>query len=123
SPIDVAAGGRVERLVGRAIAGRRDNAVISTRHRERAGGSRRNAARSVRAACDASLRRLGVEHIDLYYIQPDHGVPIEDTVGHVAELEARGKVRFIGLSGVSRDQLYRADRVHTIAALAAEYSL
>jgi aryl-alcohol dehydrogenase-like predicted oxidoreductase len=124
--IDMAAhyaGGRVERLVGRAVAGRRDDVVIATRHREPAGRNLRTASRSVRAACDASLRRLGVEHIDLYFVHPDPRVPIEDTVGHVAELEELGKVRFTGLSGVSRDQLYRAHQVHPIAALAAEYSL
>ena len=118
-----------EELVGRAIADRRDRVVLATKF-----GNRRNpdgswagisgAPEYVRQACDASLRRLGVETIDLYYQhRVDKTVPIEDTVGAMAELVARGKVRHLGLSEASAATIRRAHRVHPITALQTEYSL
>lgn len=79
---------------------------------------------AVRRSCEGSLRRLGVDHIDLYYQhRMDPGVPIEDTVGAMAELVREGKVRFLGLSEAPRDLLRRADAIHPITALQTEYSL
>ncbi|GIH77851.1 aldo/keto reductase [Planobispora longispora] len=121
--------GHNEELVGRAIADRRDRAVLATKFGIVRGDN--PAARSVdgspeyvRKACDASLRRLGVDHIDLYYLhRRDPGVPIEETVGAMAELVAAGKVGHLGLSEVSAETLRRAQAVHPIAALQSEYSL
>jgi aryl-alcohol dehydrogenase-like predicted oxidoreductase len=118
-----------EKLVGRAIAGRRDEVVLATKF-----GNQRAEDGSflgingkpdyVRAACDASLRRLGVEHIDLYYQhRVDKTVPIEETVGAMAELVEQGKVRHLGLSEASPDTIRRAHAVHPISALQTEYSL
>ena len=118
-----------EELVGRAIAGRRDEVVLATKF-----GNERGEDGSflgingkpdyVRAACDASLRRLGVEHIDLYYQhRVDKTVPIEETVGAMAELVEQGKVRHLGLSEASPDTIRRAHDVHPISALQTEYSL
>jgi len=120
---------RNEELVGRAIAGRRDDVVLATkfgivRGADPAVRSVRGDAAYVHAACDASLRRLGVDHIDLYYQhRSDPGVPIEETVGAMAELVAAGKVRHLGLSEAAPDTLRRACAVHPIAALQSEWSL
>ena len=118
-----------ERLVGRAIAGRREQVVLATKFGNVRGeqGERlgiRGDAAYVREACDASLRRLGVETIDLYYqhrVDPD--VPIEETVGAMAELVAAGKVRWLGLSEAAPETIRRAHAVHPISALQTEYSL
>lgn len=118
-----------EELVGRAIAGRRDDVVLATKfgNERRADGSWVGINGSpdyVRAACDASLQRLGVDHIDLYYQhRVDKTVPIEDTVGAMAELVQAGKVRHLGLSEASADTVRRAHAVHPITALQTEYSL
>ncbi|MFI0350156.1 aldo/keto reductase [Actinomadura sp. 9N407] len=126
---DVYGAGHNERLVGRALKGRRDDAVLATKFGitgdEDAG---RIALRAdpayVRDACEASLRRLRVDHIDLYYLhRTDPATPIEDTVGAMASLVAAGKVRYLGLSEVSADQLRRAHAVHPITAVQSEYSL
>ncbi len=119
-----------ERLVGRAIAGRRDDVLLATKFGvvrdpddASARGLRGDAA-YVRQACDASLLRLGVDHIDLYYLhRVDPTVPIEETVGAMGELVAAGKVRHIGLSEASAATLRRAAAVHPIAALQTEWSL
>ena len=116
-----------EELVGRALRGRRDAVFLATKF----GFVRDNPARSVdgrpervREACEASLQRLQVAHIDLYYLhRVDPGVPIEDTVGAMAQLVRAGKVRHLGLSEVSPQTLERAHRVHRITALQSEYSL
>ena len=118
-----------EELVGRAIAGRRDDVVLATKfgNERRADGSWVGINGSpdyVRAACDASLQRLGVDHIDLYYQhRVDKTVPIEETVGAMAELVQAGKVRHLGLSEASADTVRRAHAVHPITALQTEYSL
>ena len=118
-----------EVLVGRAIAGRRDDVVLATKfgNQRRADGSWVGINGSpdyVRAACDASLQRLGVDHIDLYYQhRVDQTVPIEETVGAMAELVQAGKVRHLGLSEASADTIRRAHAVHPITALQTEYSL
>jgi aryl-alcohol dehydrogenase-like predicted oxidoreductase len=119
-----------EELVGRAVHGRRQDAFIATKFgfvRDPANPSARGVNGSpshVRAACEASLRRLGVAQIDLYYLhRVDPQVPIEETVGAMAELVREGKVRYLGLSEVSADTLGRAHRVHPITALQSEYSL
>ncbi len=119
-----------ERLVGRAIADRRDEVVLATKFgiKIEMGPP---VARSVdgspdyaRAACDASLERLGVDHIDLYYQhRVDPNTPIEETVGAMAELVAAGKVRHLGLSEASAETIRRAHAVHPIAAVQTEYSL
>jgi aryl-alcohol dehydrogenase-like predicted oxidoreductase len=118
-----------EELVGRAIAGRRTDVVLATKF----GNERREDGSwvginghpdYVRAACDASLRRLGVDHIDLYYQhRVDKTVPIEDTVGAMAGLVEAGKVRHLGLSEASAETIRRAHAVHPITALQTEYSL
>ncbi len=119
-----------EELVGRAIRGRRDKVVLATKFgfvRDPGDPSRRRIDGSpahVRAACDASLRRLGVDTIDLYYLhRVDEQVPIEDTVGAMAELVRTGKVRWLGLSEVGGLTLRKAHGVHPISALQSEYSL
>ncbi len=118
-----------ERLVGRAIADRRDAVVLATKFGVVRGlsGERlgvRGDAEYVRSACDASLERLGVDHIDLYYQhRVDQTVPIEETVGAMAELVEAGKVRSLGLSEASPRTIRRAHAVHPIAALQTEYSL
>ncbi|GAA5190534.1 aldo/keto reductase [Rugosimonospora acidiphila] len=127
-----------EELVGRAIAGRRDEVVLATKfgqisHR---GGNPQptgdinkirkldSSPESIRIAVDGSLKRLGVDHIDLYYQhRVDPGTPIEDTVGALAELVAAGKIRYLGLSEASADTIRRAHAVHPVAALQTEYSL
>jgi aryl-alcohol dehydrogenase-like predicted oxidoreductase len=118
-----------EKLVGRAIAGRRDEVQLATKFGNMRGenGERlgiNGSPEYVRAACDASLDRLGVDHIDLYYQhRVDPKVPIEDTVGAMAELVQAGKVRHIGLSEASPSTIRRAHAVHPITALQTEYSL
>jgi aryl-alcohol dehydrogenase-like predicted oxidoreductase len=120
--------GENERLVGRALAGRRDEAVLATKFANAVDpdGSRRIDGRPeyVREAIDASLARLGVDHVDLYYQhRVDASTPIEETVGAMAELVTAGKVRHLGLSEASAATIRRAHAVHPIAALQSEYSL
>jgi aryl-alcohol dehydrogenase-like predicted oxidoreductase len=116
-----------ERLVGRAIAGRRDQVVLATKFGNDWHGSERRINGSpeyVRSACDDSLRRLAVDHIDLYYQhRVDATVPIEETVGAMGELVAAGKVRYLGLSEAGPQTIRRAHTVHPITALQSEYSL
>ncbi|HEY3437593.1 MAG TPA: aldo/keto reductase [Actinotalea sp.] len=119
-----------ERLVGKAIAGRRDEVVLATKFgvvRDPADGARRGvsgAPEYVRRSVDGSLQRLGVDHIDLYYQhRVDPTVPIEETVGAMAELVQAGKVRHLGLSEASPETIRRAHAVHPITALQTEYSL
>ncbi len=117
-----------ERLVGRAIRGRRDRVTLATKfgnQRFPDGTSRVNGRPEyVREACDASLGRLGVDHIDLYYQhRVDPTVPIEETVGAMAELVKAGKVRYLGLSEAAPRTIRRAHAVHPISALQTEYSL
>ena len=118
-----------EKLVGRAIRDRRDEVVVATKF-----GNQRGADGSwigingrpdyVRQACDGSLQRLGVDHIDLYYQhRVDANVPIEETVGAMAELVRAGKVRHLGMSEAAPATIRRAHRVHPITALQTEYSL
>jgi aryl-alcohol dehydrogenase-like predicted oxidoreductase len=125
---DAYGGGRNEELVGRALKGRRDQVTLATKFgniRTAEGGRDVNGHPDyVPQACDASLRRLGVEAIDLYYLhRVDPKVPIEDTVGAMARLVELGKVRQIGLSEAGAGTLRRAQAVHRIAALQTEYSL
>jgi aryl-alcohol dehydrogenase-like predicted oxidoreductase len=118
-----------EVLVGKALSGRRDGVVLATKFgNERAPDGTRIGVNGrpeyVHSACDASLRRLGVDHIDLYYqhrVDPD--TPIEDTVGAMAELVVAGKVRHLGLSEAAPDTIRRAHAVHRITALQTEWSL
>ena len=118
-----------EQLVGRAIKGRRDEVVLATkfgnvRSAEGAFLGISGAPEYVRQACDASLQRLGVDHIDLYYQhRVDNTVPIEETVGAMAELVSAGKVKHLGLSEAAPATIRRAAAVHPIAALQTEYSL
>ncbi|MGH9295741.1 MAG: aldo/keto reductase [Acidimicrobiales bacterium] len=118
-----------ERLVGRAIAGRRDEVVLATKfgQERRQDGTRvgiNGRPEYVRQACAASLDRLGVDHIDLYYQhRVDPKVPIEETVGAMGELVAAGKVRHLGLSEAAPSTIRRAHSTHPIAALQSEYSL
>jgi aryl-alcohol dehydrogenase-like predicted oxidoreductase len=118
-----------EELVGRAIASRRGDAVLATkfgvvRTADPTSRAIRGDAAYVRQACEDSLRRLGVDHIDLYYQhRSDPTVPIEETVGAMAELVAEGKVRYLGLSEAAPDTLRRAVATHPIAALQTEWSL
>ena len=127
---DMYGAGANERLVGSAISDRRDQVVLATKFgvvrdpdtHERRGVSGR--PEYVIKACDASLQRLGIDHIDLYYqhrVDPD--VPIEETVGAMASLIDAGKVRYLGLSEASTKTIRRAQAVHPIAALQSEYSL
>jgi aryl-alcohol dehydrogenase-like predicted oxidoreductase len=118
-----------ERLVGKAVAGRRDEVQLATKFgNERLPDGTRvginGSPEYVRAACDASLQRLGVDHIDLYYQhRVDKTVPIEETVGAMAELVEAGKVRHLGLSEASAATIRRAHATHPITALQTEYSL
>jgi len=118
-----------EELVGRAIADRRDQVVLATKFGNvRGPGGERLGVRGdpeyVREACDASLRRLGVDHIDLYYQhRVDPNTPIEETVGAMKELVEQGKVRYLGLSEAAPGTIRRAHEVHPISALQTEYSL
>ena len=119
-----------ERLVGRAIAGRRDEVTVATKfgiERSADDPTRRRVrgdAAYVRQACDASLERLGIDTIDLYYAhRTDPSTPIEETIGAMAELVAAGKVRYLGLSEAAADTLRHADAEHPISALQSEWSL
>ncbi len=120
--------GHNEELLGRALLGRRDTVVLATKFgnlRKPDGTPGVNGKPEyVLQACDASLKRLGVDVIDLYYQhRVDPGVPIEDTVGAMAKLVQQGKVRFLGLSEAAPATVRRAHKVHSIAALQSEYSL
>lgn len=121
--------GHNESLLGRFLQGRRAEVVVASKFgivREAGRYERRidNSPAYIRAACDASLKRLGVEQIDLYYChRRDPALPIEEVVGAMAGLVAAGKVRALGLSEVSAESLRRAAAVHPIAALQSEYSL
>jgi aryl-alcohol dehydrogenase-like predicted oxidoreductase len=118
-----------EELVGRAIADRRDRVVLATKFGMVRGPDPTTRTINgrpeyVKQACDASLKRLGVDRIDLYYQhRVDPNVPIEDTVGAMAELVRAGKVRYLGLSEAAPETLRRACKVHPITALQTEYSL
>ena len=121
--------GHNETLVGSAISGRRDNVVVATKFAVRLTADGKGVLIDghpdyVASACDASLRRLGVDAIDLYYAHRlDPTVPVEETVGAMGRLVEQGKVRAIGLSEVTADQLRRAHAAHPITALQSEYSL
>jgi aryl-alcohol dehydrogenase-like predicted oxidoreductase len=118
-----------EELVGRAIKGKRDKVVLATKFGNVRGAQGEFLGVSgkpdyVRKACDASLKRLGVDHIDLYYQhRVDPEVPIEETVGAMSELVKAGKVRFLGMSEAAPGTVRRAHKVHPITALQTEYSL
>jgi aryl-alcohol dehydrogenase-like predicted oxidoreductase len=117
-----------EQLVGKALHGRRDRVILATKFgiERHADGTRsiNGKPEYVRAACEASLRRLGVDYIDLYYQhRVDKSVPIEETVGALAQLIQQGKVRYLGLSEASPTTIRRAHVVHPISALQTEYSL
>lgn len=118
-----------EILVGKAIKGRRDRVVLATKFGNVRGADGKWLGQNgrpeyVRAACDASLKRLGTDHIDLYYQhRVDRSVPIEDTVGAMVDLVKAGKVRYLGLSEAAPQTIRRAHRVHPISALQTEYSL
>ena len=117
-----------EMLVGKALEGRRDQVVLATKFANVRGENGeylgiRGDADYVRQACDASLKRLGVDHIDLYYQhRVDPETPIEETVGAMAELVKAGKVRYLGLSEAGPETIRRAHAVHPITALQTEYS-
>jgi aryl-alcohol dehydrogenase-like predicted oxidoreductase len=121
--------GHNEQLVGRALKGRRDDAIVATKFAVVRGedGSFQGVngkPEYVKQACDASLRRLGIDRIDLYYQhRVDPTVPIEDTVGAMADLVRAGKVRWLGLSEAAPETIKRAHAVHPITALQTEYSL
>jgi aryl-alcohol dehydrogenase-like predicted oxidoreductase len=118
-----------EELVGKALKGRRDQVVLATKfglisHTGRAAGKPDSSPDSVRSAVDGSLKRLGTDHIDLYYqhrVDPD--TPIEDTMGALAQLVTDGKIRYVGLSEAWVDTIRRAHAVHPVTALQSEYSL
>lgn len=118
-----------EKLVGKAIKGRRNKVILATKF-----GNERNADGSwigingkpeyVKKACEASLKRLGVDHIDLYYQhRVDNSIPIEDTIGAMAELVKEGKVRYLGMSEAAPATIAKANKVHHITSLQTEYSL
>ncbi len=117
-----------EELVGRALKGRREQAVVATKFGFKIEDGKMagvdGSPENVRRACDASLKRLGMETIDLFYQhRPDREVPIEETIGAMAELVKAGKVKHLGLSEAGPERLRRAHAVHPIAALQSEYSL
>ncbi|WAL68783.1 aldo/keto reductase [Amycolatopsis cynarae] len=118
-----------EELVGRALRGRRDQVVVATKfgmisHTGRGQGELDSSPANIRLAVEGSLRRLGTDHIDLYYQhRVDPGTPIEDTVGALAELVRQGKIRHLGLSEAWVSTIRRAHAVHPISALQSEYSL
>lgn len=118
-----------EQLVGKAIRDHRDQVVLATKFgikRNDSGGwdGISGSPEYVKASCDASLKRLGVDHIDLYYQhRVDESVPIEETVGAMAELVDAGKVRFLGLSEAPSEIIRRAHKVHPVSALQTEYSI
>ena len=121
--------GKNEELVGKAIKGKRDQFVIATKFGNIRGedGSRIGLSGKhdyVKIACDASLKRLDIDYIDLYYQhRVDQNTPIEETVGAMAELVREGKVKYLGLSEASIETIRRANRIHKISALQTEYSL
>jgi len=119
--------GHNEQLVGRAIADRRDAVTLATKFgivRGDDGVHLDGSAENARASCEASLGHLGVDHIDLYYLhRVDPEVPVEESIGAMAELVAEGKIRHIGLSEASVDSLERAMAVHPVSALQSEWSL
>ena len=119
--------GANEELVGRAISGRRDGVVVATKFGIRRDGGRTfidNSPDYARRACEASLRRLGLDTIDIFYChRHDAAVAIEEVVGAMGELVASGKVRYLGLSEVNSETLRRACEVHPVAALQSEWSL
>ncbi|WP_250008943.1 aldo/keto reductase [Actinoplanes sp. M2I2] len=118
-----------EELVGRALRGRRDQVVLATKfglisHTGRGAGKPDSSPDSIRTAVEGSLKRLGTDHIDLYYQhRVDPGTPIEDTMGVLAQLVTEGKIRYIGLSEAWTDTIRRAHAVHPVTALQSEYSL
>lgn len=118
-----------ETLLSKALAGRRDRIILATkfgiaRNQDGSWLGIKGGADYVRACCDASLKRLGTDYIDLYYQhRVDRQTPIEETVGAMAELVKAGKVRFIGLSEADPETIARAHRVHPVSALQTEYSL
>jgi aryl-alcohol dehydrogenase-like predicted oxidoreductase len=126
---DIYGAGHNEVLVGRGIAGRRDEVQLATKFGiDRSAGDAHRVVRGehdyVKRSCEASLLRLGVDVIDLYYLhRPPQTAEIEETVGAMAELVAEGKVRYLGLSEVDSDLLRRAHAVHPITAVQSEYSL
>jgi aryl-alcohol dehydrogenase-like predicted oxidoreductase len=126
---DIYGAGHNEVLVGRAIAHRRDEVQLATKFGiDRTGGDAHRIVRGehdyVKRSCESSLTRLGVDHIDLYYLhRPPQTAEIEETVGAMAELVAEGKVRYLGLSEVNDELLRRAHAVHPITAVQSEYSL
>jgi len=125
---DVYGVGHNEELVGKALKTYRDRVIIATKFANQVlpDGKRAINGRPeyVRSACDASLKRLGIDHIDLYYQhRVDKNVPIEDTVGAMAELVRTGKVRYLGLSEAGASTIRRAHATHPISALQSEYSL
>jgi len=125
---DIYGVGHNEELVGKVLKKHRDKIAIATKFANQVlpDGKRAINGRPeyVRSACDASLKRLGVDHIDLYYQhRVDKNVPIEETVGAMADLVRQGKVRYLGLSEASANTIRRAHKVHPITALQSEYSL
>ncbi|TGB00362.1 aldo/keto reductase [Sporolactobacillus shoreae] len=126
---DMYGNGVNEKLIGRAIKGHRDQIILATKFgnvRDETGAFLGINGRPeyVKKACDASLRRLGVDYIDLYYQhRVDTDTPIEETVGAMSDLVKAGKIRYIGLSEVSAETLKKANKVHPIAAVQTEYSL
>ncbi len=118
-----------EKLVGKALKGIRENVILATKFGiVRSEDPRKRSVNGkpeyVKSACDASLKRLGVDHIDLYYQhRVDKNTPIEDTIGAMSDLVKAGKVRFIGMSEASADTIRRANKIHQVTALQSEYSL
>ncbi len=125
---DVYGVGHNEELVGKALKKYRDRVIIATKFGNQVASDGKRSINGrpeyVRSACDASLKRLGVEHIDLYYQhRVDKKVPIEETVGTMAELVRQGKVRYLGLSEAGANTIRRAHATHPISALQSEYSI
>ena len=122
---DAYGNGQNEELLGRALKGRRNQIVLATKFgQNRAAGGVNGRPEYVQQACEASLQRLGVEVIDLYYQhRVDPNVPVEDTVGAMSRLVEQGKVRFLGLCEARPERIRRAHRVHPIAAVQSEFSL
>jgi aryl-alcohol dehydrogenase-like predicted oxidoreductase len=118
-----------EELLGRALKGRRDKAIVATKfgivsHSGRGPGILDSSPASIRVAVEGSLKRLGIDHIDLFYQhRVDRAVPMEDVAGAVGDLVREGKVRFFGLSEASVENIRRAHAVHPVSALQSEYSL
>jgi aryl-alcohol dehydrogenase-like predicted oxidoreductase len=118
-----------EELVGRALQGRRDQVVLATKfglvsHDDRVPGGLDSSPANIRTAVEGSLKRLGTDHIDLYYQhRVDPSTPIEDTMGALAQLVQEGKIRYVGLSEAWIDTIRRAHAVHPVTALQSEYSL